>query len=500
MQKVERQKHGGRRRRRLTGVILCAVLLIACVTAGILLQRKAQEKPPESRQRIAGSITKRNKEELESITVIQRGKEAWTAVPETDGSLRLRPESDDEPDSWVVDEGIAKMLVDAAVNLTYEDVFTENREEWEPEKDAFGLDEPLITAIIRFTDGTGVTARIGNAADPGENTHYYLTIDGDDRLYAVAAGTVEDLNTEKELLHPVTQPEIRAALLDRITVRNGDGSVKTEWTLQGRIEDQDAAENWQLTAPYTYPADYDAVKNLRDSAENLRVGIYIGNAEEAALKQCGLDKPAAIIELHMAEGSTGTVSESGIYDVEDREEQTVTLTIGARKSDMVAYVLFGEEIYTISFFSIDTFIKTDPMKTVARYAVATPLNSLDSVTVEKQGEETVQYILDRTAADSGTESTGENDGESRYRCLRNGEEISWDTFSAAWERLLTVTVSGRLPKDFERGEAHTKYTFRTVSGGTHTVELCDYDGMHDAVVMDGYALFYLIRGGMTALP
>ena len=86
MQKVERQKHGGRRRRRLTGVILCAVLLIACVTAGILLQRKAQEKPPESRQRITGSITKRDKEELESITVIQRGKEAWTAVPETDGS------------------------------------------------------------------------------------------------------------------------------------------------------------------------------------------------------------------------------------------------------------------------------------------------------------------------------------------------------------------------------------------------------------------------------
>jgi hypothetical protein len=32
------------------------------------------------------------------------------------------------------------------------------------------------------------------------------------------------------------------------------------------------------------------------------------------------------------------------------------------------------------------------------------------------------------------------------------------------------------------------------------VELSDYDGIHDAVTLDGYTLFYLIKGGMTALP
>ena len=66
--------------------------------------------------------------------------------------------------------------------------------------------------------------------------------------------------------------------------------------------------------------------------------------------------------------------------------------------------------------------------------------------------------------------------------------------------LLTVTVSGRLPKDWELKEAHTKYTLRTVSGGAHTIELSDYDGMHDAVTLDGHTLFYLIKGGMTELP
>ena len=63
-----------------------------------------------------------------------------------------------------------------------------------------------------------------------------------------------------------------------------------------------------------------------------------------------------------------------------------------------------------------------------------------------------------------------------------------------------MTVSGKLPEGYEAEEAHTKYTFRTVSGGTHTVELCDYDGIHDAVIMDGCMEFYLIKGAMTELP
>ena len=66
--------------------------------------------------------------------------------------------------------------------------------------------------------------------------------------------------------------------------------------------------------------------------------------------------------------------------------------------------------------------------------------------------------------------------------------------------LLTVTVSGKLPDGWEKKETHTKYTLHTVSGGTHVIELSDYDGMHDAVTLDGHTYFYLIKGGMTELP
>ena len=495
MQKVERQKHKDRKLRRLTGLVLCAVLLIAGVTAGLILRNRAKEASVQRYQPVTGAITQRSEEELKSLTVAQRGREPWTAVREEDGSLRLQPEDASEPDVWVVDSSIAGMLVDAAVNLTYEDVFTENREEWEPDAADFGLKEPRITAVIRFTDGTEVTVGIGDSADADDNAYYYMKVDGDDRLFAVASGTVEDLNIEKELLHPVQQLEIRGALLDRITVRNGDGSIRTEWALQGDVSDQDAAENWLLTAPYTYPADYDAMKNLRDTADNLRLGVYVGNAEKEALKLYGLEEPEAVLELHMAAGSTGTVSEAGVYDVKDWEERTETVTVGNAQNDMVVYVRYGDEIYTINHFSLNTFTMAEPLPTIARYIMVTPLNSLESVTVERQGEEAVHYEIERTEENDQVENL-----EKEYRCLRNGEEIDFDTFSAAWERLLTVTVSGRLPEDFRPGEAHTKYTVHTVSGGTHTVELSSYDAMHDAVTLDGHTRFYLIKGGMTELP
>ena len=501
MQKVERKKHGERRHGRAAGVVLCALLLIGCVVAALLLTRKAEEKPEPGRQPVTGFVVQRSPEELESMTITPRNGEAWTATRLEDGSLSL---SEDENGtkgtvpSAPIDASVGEMLTDAAVHLTYEDVFTENRADWEPDAADFGLVDPLITAVFRYTDGTETTVRIGNSADPEDNAVYYMTADGNDRLYAVGAGTVKDLGVEKNVLLPVPKLQIHSALLDRITVRNGDGSTRIGWELKGEVSDQDAAENWILTSPVTYPADYEAMKNLKDSAEQLRLSTYVDSGTEENLETYGLKEPTAVLEMHMAAGSTGTVGTEGVYDISDWEERTKTLTVGKAKSDMVDYVLYEGKIYTISRFSVSAFTDSDPLSTVARYLVATPLNSLESLTVEEEGKEPVRYGLIRFDEEP---AEGENtEAERTIRCIRNGEEIPYETFAAAYERMLTVTVSGKLPDGYEAKEAHTKYTFRTVSGGTHTVELCDFDGMHDAVVMDGCMMFYLIKGGMTELP
>ena len=69
MQKVERKKHGERRVGRAGWVVLCALVLALCVGAGVLLTRKAEEKPEPGRQPVTGSIVQRSPEELESMTI-----------------------------------------------------------------------------------------------------------------------------------------------------------------------------------------------------------------------------------------------------------------------------------------------------------------------------------------------------------------------------------------------------------------------------------------------
>ena len=129
-----------------------------------------------------------------------------------------------------------------------------------------------------------------------------------------------------------------------------------------------------------------------------------------------------------------------------------------------------------------------PAETAARYIAPAPLNSLESMTIEKDGD-TAAYTLERTG------ETDPDTAEEKIICRMNGEEISYDAFAAAYERLLTVTVSGQLPDGAVWKEAHTKYTFRTVSGGTYTVAFSAWDGMHDAVTLNGETLFYLIERG-----
>lgn len=436
------------------------------------------EEPENTR----GTIEAWQAGELECVTVTVRGQETWTLIPDEAGDMHLKGS-----EGWAVKERLANQVRDAITNLVYEDIITEDPADYRDRLADFGLDDPFIVAEARFTDGKKLVIRLGNEI-PVEESVRYMLIDGDDRLYAVSHALAEDLDIEKEALHPVTQPEIYPVLLDRVTVYGKDGKEQAEWRLRGDITDQDAGTNWEVTAPFRYCADETFIENLKTSAGNLRMGVYLGDATEDFLAECGLAEPEYILELHMAPGSTGTVSDLGVYDVAAREGGTVTLAISRSDNELIDYVRFGDDIFRASHLILSAFLDVIPADSAARYIAPVPLGSVESVTIERGGE-TVTYTLERTG------ETDPETAEETVICRKNGEEISREAFEAAYERLMTVTVSGSLPEGAQWKEPHTKYTFRAVSGGTHTVELSEWDGLHDAVTMDGETRFYLIQGG-----
>ncbi len=477
MEKVEKKKtrHGWNRGRRLAAA---GMLFLACLVLALYLSRKPEEMPV--REDHSGILTHMEQNEIADVTIIRRGEEAWTIIREADGTLNLAGET-----GWTVDETLGEQILDALANLEYEEILTENAEDWKEHPEAFGLAEPLVTAIMRTRNGELMTVRIGNELETEEGSLYYMSVDNGDTLYAVSAGTAQDLRAQKELLRPVQQPEILQALLDRITIRDSRGQTEREWRLQGNITDSEAGTEWLVTAPFEYPADAESIGSLRTAAAGLRLGAWVGEAAEENLEKYGLQKPEWTLELHMAAGSTGTVSETGVYDVTEWEERTEILSIGGERSDLVRYVRYGDAVYTMSMITLSPLLEADAGETAARYVAPVPWGSLTGITVETAEGETEYARLS---------------GEGEVRWLKDGEEISAEAMEAAYDRLSVLTVSGELPAGTAPGKVTVKYTFRTASGGTRELELSDFDGMHDCVTLDGYTRFYLIRDGLTELP
>ena len=52
--------------------------------------------------------------------------------------------------------------------------------------------------------------------------------------------------------------------------------------------------------------------------------------------------------------------------------------------------------------------------------------------------------------------------------------------------------------EYSLEEPPYRYLFTDVDGTVHEVGLTTFDALHDAVIVDGHAAFYLIKGGFTA--
>lgn len=472
-------------------ILLTVALLGVCVFC--IVRQNRENATPEVlyRDMTEGNVLVRDVSEVAEITVTREGKDPWTVIADGNGGLKL---AGDQPTE--VDPDIAKMLLESAAVVSYQAVLTEDPTEYRGHEAEFGLEKPSLTAIFRYTDGSVCTVHIGMESMLDDETYSYMLIDGDDRLFAADNGTVQVLMTEQQLLHPVTQPDIQKTRIDRITVEDGKGKITAEWMLDGEITDADAANLWLVNVPFRYPADVDKIAELIDAAGSLYLGTFVAeDPDETAKKEYGLDQPAAVLRLHMAAGSIGYVTDTGEYQVQDEAEEELTFVIGGERNDMVCYALYDGSVYTMNRFQLDVFLKANVRDTAARYPVNVAFEDLAELTVEKDGQKDVYQLEHHWETDENGESVHQG------VCLKNGLEIDYAAFEAAYERIRVATVSGALEgAEWAQKEPYMKYAFRTLSGGTHTTFFSKYDYYHDVVICDGYALWYIARGSMTELP
>jgi len=475
-------------------LVLAAAALAVGIGVSVLWLNQPEEPVEEHAHETSGTLAAYTPAQVLRLAVTLRSGESWAATQTTEGALTL----EDDP-GYEVSTSMAQRLLDAASSVSYQEILTEDPAEYADRLADFGLDAPRLVAEITYEDGSAWVLRVGNTLSLQEDNAYYMTVDGDDRLFSLDKGTAEDMMVEKALLHPVTQPTLHKARFDRITFADGGGNTLAEWTLRGEIGGN-AQDRWVLTAPAAYPADGESMSNLLENLENLRLGAYVGEATPENLAAFGFEEPRFVITIHQAAGSIGTTGVDGVYSVTDWPEDTFTMTIGGAKSDMVDYVLVGESIYITSHFTLEVFMDMDAASTLSRYTVPVALGNLRAMTIRTAAGEAVYTVTRTEQVAENNDLVTDSQGNVLYdlTCDVNGTPLPYAAFESAYNELLKVTVSGTLPKGWQASEApHATYIFEAVTGERYTLELVKFDAMHDALLLDGNALFYLIKDGMA---
>ncbi len=488
MQSLRKTKKAGFSRKWL---ILAALAAIALLTAGTLLLSREPQQETLSPASTSQDLFAYAREDVAVITIRRGDEDPWTVRQEQEGLLTLAGE-----DGFTLSESKSYELLDAACILPCEAVLTENAAEYRDHLADFGLDEPKYEAIITYADGVTAHLSIGSAG--GENGEwYYMTVAGDERLFSFSKGMVDALFISRDSLRTVEQPVIHKARIDHVTLESQGGVI--EWALQGDITDADTADKWRLLQPFPYPADATAMENLLKNLANLRLGAYVAPAAPENLTAYGFDEPRLTLRIHMAAG-TIAVNQDGAAQATDFPESEVTFVIGGAKDDMVDYVRYGDAIYVSSHFTMGVFIDYDAAATMSRYPVMTALGNLAALRIEQEGIIS-EYVLTRTEqVAQNNELVTDEDGNTVYDVTVscNGEALDYAAFEAAYDALCLVKVSGTLPSgEFSAMAAHTTYVFTDVDGTVHTVALCTFDALHDAVEVDGHQAFYLIKGGFS---
>ena len=487
MQTIPKKKRSHPQRLRL----LLALLALPLLAAILLLSRSIEQTTTALPDKAADSsvlLYDYAPEDVAAITIRRGSEEAWTAMQTSPLQLDLTGEG-----GFLLTEAESAGLLQAASTLTAEDVLTGDPADYAGHLADFGLENPRYEAWITYADGQEVHIRVGDAEPEG--TWRYMLISGDDRLFALSRGHVESLFVNRDTLRAITQPTLHKARIDRITLSGPEG-VFAQWTLTADVTAQDVIDHWQITAPFTYPADATAMESLLGNAGNLRLGAYVCEATPEALAQYGFDAPRLTIDIHMAAATVGNVDSEGVYVTSDWPESTLTFVIGGEKSNMVDYVLCSGQIYIASRYTMGVFMDYDVSATMSRYLLPTALGNLAALTVEERGVRTEYAITRVEQVAANNELVYDESGNVCYdvHVTRNGEAIDYAAFEAAYSALLPVTVSGLLPETTDAAP-HTVYTFTDVDGTVHTVALATFDALHDAVTVNGHQAFYLIKNG-----
>ena len=479
MEKVPRKKT----RRPLKGRTVLLILLCCAALAGAglyLLRIQPVELPPLTDQDTV-LLLSRPKEDIAGVAIAPRDGVAYPLVKRGDTFVLLGQE-DEKLRADILDDLLISLTELPAENTVLSD-FSQAQGLLPSD---FGLDPAAVRVTVTYTDGEKKELRVGSRTPDEETPQRYCMVSGSDTLYTILEADSAPFLREMASLRDFAQPSLDASLLDRIEVTG-----QVEWALHY------TPSGWYMDAPFSYPLSAARMDALLTKIESMGFAACLGKAEKLNLKDYGLDDPALTIALTQAATViTGETAEGQQVSV-PVPETVYSLRVGHETGGSGVYAQWQDQVFTASNFLLGFWKELQPMDYLLQTPVNLLVNDLSEVRFTRGGITHSYQVRMVEQITENNQIAVDEYGRVLYDCAVNrmGEtqDMDAEAFLSWYTRLASLAGDGKLPDGWtpEGAEKPRAEIVLVNDHLTRTVTLWPYDALHDAIAVDGVALYYI---------
>lgn len=468
----------------MTALVLAAAFVLLLPHVRAMFPAKTLDY--EIAENTVRTIAERDAAQIKSISLFADGRES--CVLRMDGGTLMLERNGSET---AVDEYYQQQLLKILTGISVENTVAEDASEVEEHLEAMGLMAPQCKAVVCYADGTRESYEVG-AQVPG-GTDYYFRWSGSGGVYTCHSGVVEAFSVSPNLIIPFEQPEIYAALVEKITIVNAAGECSLVYAADGYAG---------LAAPLVYPAAQDAAQTMLTAAENIRLGAYEAPLTDENRIGYGLLDPLCAIQVETREGTVNVIDENGALAAAVIPAQKLNYLIGREEGQFFYTCSYGDNVYLVSRFLLETLVNADYRQLISRNPAA-PGDALFTDIVFETPEKTIEVHITRTEsvlANNELELDAEGNVVYLTTAEINGCEAPKEQLDELLKRLSNFTVEGAVSAGAAaETEPRWRLTLVEENGRTRVLEGYRLDMFSDAVAVNGVLCHYVYNGAIDVL-
>lgn len=339
----------------------------------------------------------------------------------------------------------------------------------------YGLDEPVISAIITMDDGTKTSLKFGIKVPVTDG--YYAMINNDSSVYVISNNLYSVFNKSKSDILTIEElPSIGADSIGYVKLTSEDKVILEMKYNKNETIGLSGYNNWQILQPYdssmeasTYTV-LEYLEKFGDLSYSKRMDYKTDD-----LAQYGLDNPSNIIYIEYIESfsdNDGQETQETSDVNKKRSNHTLELHLGVtnEKGDYYAKTPDSNSVHIIGKGIITDLVDVDPFRLLEKGLTSINIETVDSIKVRSEQEEYVMEIKRDTA---NAEEDSEEGEEVQAAYYIDDVEVEEDNLKTVYQYIIKPRGEKLIPEDYVHDKSDTPLLWVTFNRNTKEDQTVD---------------------------